>query len=137
MGAIVYYISQKPPANKNINSYAECAAAGYPIQESFPEQCSTPDGKHFTNTSGQSAEYEGRIICLAHKDAEGPHTLECAIGLRTTDGKSYALRDADSKLVSAAGSDKTVRVTGTLESQPSDKYQSEGTIKVTDFELIK
>jgi|GEM_PF-714304 len=31
-----------------ITSYDECAAAGYPIIESFPEQCRTPDGRSFT-----------------------------------------------------------------------------------------
>ena len=31
-----------------ISSFEECAAAGYPIMESYPEQCATRDGKHFT-----------------------------------------------------------------------------------------
>jgi hypothetical protein len=30
-----------------ITSFEECAAAGFPIMESYPEQCRTPDGKHF------------------------------------------------------------------------------------------
>lgn len=33
-----------------INSFEECAAAGYPILEIYPEQCRTPDGKSFTKT---------------------------------------------------------------------------------------
>lgn len=32
-----------------INSFAECAQAGYPIMESYPEQCATPDGRTFAN----------------------------------------------------------------------------------------
>lgn len=32
----------------SISSYEECAAAGYPILESYPEQCSVPDGPTFT-----------------------------------------------------------------------------------------
>ena len=32
----------------NISSFEECKAAGYPIMESYPEQCLTPEGKHFT-----------------------------------------------------------------------------------------
>lgn len=32
-----------------IDSFKECAAAGYPIMESYPEQCATPDGRTFTN----------------------------------------------------------------------------------------
>lgn len=30
-----------------ISSFEECAQAGYPIMESYPEQCRTPDGKNF------------------------------------------------------------------------------------------
>jgi hypothetical protein len=36
--------SQKDPA---VNSFDECAAAGYPIMESYPERCRTPDGRTF------------------------------------------------------------------------------------------
>lgn len=32
----------------SISSFQECADAGYPVQESFPEVCRTPDGKIFT-----------------------------------------------------------------------------------------
>lgn len=30
-----------------INSFEECARAGYSVRESFPEQCQTPDGRIF------------------------------------------------------------------------------------------
>ncbi|MBY0110704.1 hypothetical protein K2Y00_01730 [Patescibacteria group bacterium] len=30
-----------------IDSFEECAAAGYPVMESYPEQCRTPDGQLF------------------------------------------------------------------------------------------
>lgn len=33
---------------QEINSYEECVEAGYPVIESYPEQCATPDGKTFT-----------------------------------------------------------------------------------------
>jgi eight-cysteine-cluster-containing protein len=33
----------------HITTYAECAAAGYPILESYPSQCKTPDGRTFVN----------------------------------------------------------------------------------------
>lgn len=32
---------------KSINSFEDCAKAGYPVMESYPAQCNTPDGKHF------------------------------------------------------------------------------------------
>ncbi|MDX1765320.1 MAG: hypothetical protein R3313_00040 [Candidatus Saccharimonadales bacterium] len=31
-----------------IDSYEDCVAAGYPIMESYPEQCAVPDGPSFT-----------------------------------------------------------------------------------------
>lgn len=34
-----------------ISNFQECAAAGYPIMESYPEQCATPDGRTFINES--------------------------------------------------------------------------------------
>jgi hypothetical protein len=32
----------------SISSFEECKDAGYPIMESYPEQCATPDGRTFT-----------------------------------------------------------------------------------------
>ena len=34
--------------NSAIDSFDTCIAAGYPIAESYPRQCFTPDGKSFT-----------------------------------------------------------------------------------------
>lgn len=31
-----------------ITSFDECRAAGYPVMESYPERCATPDGRTFT-----------------------------------------------------------------------------------------
>ena len=33
----------------SITNFDECAAAGNPIMESYPEQCRTPDGRSFVN----------------------------------------------------------------------------------------
>src|SRR3989344_5831665 len=33
----------------SITNFDECVAAGYPIMESYPEQCATPDGRTFVN----------------------------------------------------------------------------------------
>lgn len=34
--------------DQEITSFADCAEAGYPVMESYPEQCRTPDGRTFT-----------------------------------------------------------------------------------------
>jgi len=39
--------SQPCPGQK-VSSFEECAAAGYPIMESYPRQCRTPDGQTFS-----------------------------------------------------------------------------------------
>jgi len=33
----------------------------------------------------------GSISCVPHKQTDGPQTLECAVGLKTDDGKYYLL----------------------------------------------
>ncbi len=37
-----------------ITNFEECAAAGNPIMESYPEQCRTPDGRLFVHDIGTS-----------------------------------------------------------------------------------
>ena len=116
-----YNIGYDHGTKKNINTFEECAAAGYPVQESYPERCSLPGGRSFTKDISQSGSttFEGRVVCLPHHDMDSPHTLECAIGLQT------------------AGSDKRVRIEGTLKEEASTTYQSIGTITVTKFEFIQ
>lgn len=36
-----------------VNSFAECVAAGYPVGESYPRQCWTPDGQRFIEEVSQ------------------------------------------------------------------------------------
>ena len=39
------------PNVASISTFEECKQAGYPIMESYPEQCATPDGRTFINES--------------------------------------------------------------------------------------
>lgn len=56
LALFVYLLLAKSKEDKknNVNSYDECVKAGNPILESFPEQCKTPDGKTFVNSSAVS-----------------------------------------------------------------------------------
>lgn len=45
---IAFNISSKDKIE--VNSFEECAAAGYPIMESYPRQCRTRDGKNFVES---------------------------------------------------------------------------------------
>src|SRR4026209_1231174 len=46
---IVYVLSflSKGATVANILSFEDCANAGYPVMESYPRQCRTPDGRNF------------------------------------------------------------------------------------------
>jgi hypothetical protein len=57
-GIAVYFIVFKPSEvlTPNINSFEECASAGYPVLESYPRQCKTPDGRSFTEDIGNELE---------------------------------------------------------------------------------
>jgi hypothetical protein len=46
--AAAYFISsmRKKPAVR-VTSFEECTQAGYPVMQSYPEQCTTPQGKIF------------------------------------------------------------------------------------------
>jgi eight-cysteine-cluster-containing protein len=50
---LVYIVNEKKTAIAEIDSYDECAEAGYPIMESFPPRCATPDGRSFTASSSE------------------------------------------------------------------------------------
>jgi len=39
---------------KIINNFEDCATAGYPVGESYPRQCKTPDGRTFTEDVSSS-----------------------------------------------------------------------------------
>lgn len=44
-GLVSFYNKQKIAS---ISNFEECAAAGYPIMESYPARCMTPDKRSFT-----------------------------------------------------------------------------------------
>lgn len=48
-----------------ISSFEECQAAGYPIMESYPEQCKTPDGLNFIRKISSSENSFGNLITLS------------------------------------------------------------------------
>jgi len=58
LGATAYFTMFKPgevPIT-DINNFEECISAGYPVLESYPRQCKTPDGKTFTEDIGNELE---------------------------------------------------------------------------------
>jgi hypothetical protein len=72
----------------------------------------------------------GEMVCLPHKGGD-VHTMECAYGLRTDDNRYYALQYEPFPNDIQIG--QRVNVTGTLTTDDDSKYDTVGTIKVTDF----
>lgn len=49
-------------STSEVKNFAECVAAGYPVMESFPEQCTTPDGQVFVNSPSDTPPQEN-LLC--------------------------------------------------------------------------
>ncbi|OGG75357.1 hypothetical protein A3A41_04440 [Candidatus Kaiserbacteria bacterium RIFCSPLOWO2_01_FULL_54_22] len=50
---LLSFMNVREPQIASITTFDECAAAGYPIMESYPEQCAVPGGPSFTNPRQQ------------------------------------------------------------------------------------
>ncbi len=55
-GAAFGVFSAVSRRNPPVTNFSECAARGYPILETFPRQCKTPDGEAFTEYLGNIPE---------------------------------------------------------------------------------
>ncbi len=59
---MIWYFKGKSNNLQAINSFEECAAAGYPVIESYPERCNTPDGRSFTRQISQTEGWQEQTI---------------------------------------------------------------------------
>lgn len=69
IGAGTWFLLWIPTTSPSISSYDDCAAAGYQILETYPEQCRTPDGRTFTR------EIKSNISDLIRVTAPQPGSL--------------------------------------------------------------
>ncbi len=78
---------------------------------------------------------EGEMVCLAHKDSEGPQTLECAYGLHDAFDRYFALSDTDPeyKNISRVPMNTRVKVDGIFKLQLDSKYKDIGIIEVANI----
>jgi len=62
LGAAFYLKQQKI---KKISNFEQCGQAGYPILESYPAQCKTPDGRTFVQelTDEEKAKLQPPLTC--------------------------------------------------------------------------
>lgn len=45
---LAMYFGVRRIREASVDSFEDCVAAGYPVAESYPRQCHTPDGRGFT-----------------------------------------------------------------------------------------
>lgn len=152
VGTSVYFaLNQQPsPSLSQITNFEECARAGYPVGESNPAQCWTPEGKHFVEEVSQvpfpisgPITISGEIACLS-KIGGGAQTMECATGLKGTDDRYYTLKnlfklDPEYKFSSSG---LRVEVSGTfsreeVKSPDGNRYDVVGVIDVTSIKEIR
>lgn len=50
------YYFQNADFSRKVTSFDECVSAGYPVMESYPQQCRVKDGKTFTQDIGNELE---------------------------------------------------------------------------------
>ncbi len=84
----------------------------------------------------------GSVICLPHRNTEGPQTMECAMGLRGDDGKNYsldlALLSEEDRMLAMVG-DARISVTGIfmpIELLSSDQWMKYDTVGIISVQTV-
>lgn len=76
----------------------------------------------------------GKVVCLP-KPGDGPHTLECALGLQASNGKYYALKNNPQGNLPV---NQQIRVTGkVIPPSSNETYDIVGTVDVESLENIE
>jgi hypothetical protein len=77
---------------------------------------------------------DGQMTCLPHRDMNAPHTLECAYGLESTDGKYFALtEDSPTSTISQFQTGTLVEVQGTFAPGEDTTYDTVGSILISSI----
>lgn len=77
VGVGVYFYFKKPEIK--IESFTDCAKAGYPVMESYPRQCKTPDGKTFIEDIGNELE---KLDLIKITNPRSNQTIESPITIK-------------------------------------------------------
>ena len=63
--------NREPTPPIAVSNFKDCAAAGYPVMESYPRQCRTPQGKNFVEDVGGELQKDN----LIRLESPRPNTL--------------------------------------------------------------
>jgi len=84
----------------------------------------------------QSVALTGKLVCLPRTDGSETTTLSCALGMQTDDGKYYGLNSSKSaELSESAGTEKRIKLSGTLRSPSDTTYKMEAIVAVSSFDF--
>lgn len=61
VGVLIWQLKGRE-VTQNISSFEDCAAAGFPVMESYPEQCRTSDGRTFTRVISEQEGWQTQIF---------------------------------------------------------------------------
>lgn len=79
--AALIFIARGSDGNQKVMSFEECQAKGYPVQESYPPVCRTPDGQTFTDphagpvTPNAAISREKAVELIKQCQATGTYSL--------------------------------------------------------------
>ena len=142
--AFFYTKNNSITPTKDISTFEECASAGYPIMEIYPERCKVPGGETFTRVTTDVVPtpitLTGTYTCLPKVDTGAPVTMECVFGLKT-EGSYYSL-DMSGVMTDnypALYGNETITVEGMLvpkEMLSSDRWQTYDVIGVVSVEKV-
>lgn len=65
LGTVAFFMFKNKataPDLSSIKSFGDCARAGYPVMESYPRQCRTPDGRLFAEEITPPITYENATV---------------------------------------------------------------------------
>jgi hypothetical protein len=137
IGGVWYMRSGKP----SVTSFEECSAAGYPVMESYPSVCRTPDGRTFTqplsaSPSGDNADLirvqtpqQGATVgspLVVTGEARGPWFFEASFPVRLRDASGVDLATTVATAQGEWMTEEFVPFTATLDI-PSD-FQGPATL---------
>ena len=118
------------------------AAALVATSSMFFKTRTAPGGTQSVATTTPAAgpiTVRGTALCLPHKDTSGPQTLECAFGIKDTEGRYFGLSDTDTSyrnLMDLPFNKTTVEVSGTFTPRTDSNYQDIGVIAVSSARLV-
>lgn len=69
-GGVVLALLNRRSQSPEIANFDDCIVAGYPVAESYPARCTTPDGETFTQDIGNEMDYKDEILVHAPRPTQ-------------------------------------------------------------------